>query len=130
MATQNHFYIISYDLDTHYDSSKSKRLIELLRKYHAICLTKSTWLLCSPSNCYSVYCAVAKAIGIFNPDSLFGIGLLSYDDDRLFVAEITGKVFGEYLICDEEDSRLTLEQLIEISKSSLIEDGFKTIFGA
>jgi hypothetical protein len=91
-------------------------------------LTKSTWLLCTSSDCYTVFTHTSK---IIEPnDFLDQIADKGYaEQDRIFVAEITGPVFGESLICDQKGSEFTLKELIEASGSNLIEDGFKAVYG-
>ena len=128
VENQNHFYIISYDVDKRAESAKSKRLLEFLRRYHAVCLTKSTWLLCTSSDCYTVFTHTSN---IIEPnDFLDQIAHKGYaEQDRIFVAEITGPVFGEWLICNQKGSEFTLKELIEASGSNLIEDGFKAVYG-
>ena len=128
MENENHFYIISYDLDGHLGSQKSKELLAFLNKFNAICLTKSTWLLCTPSDCWTVFQHTWRTIE--QEDWLDQTVDKGYSGkDRLFVAEITGNVFGEYLICDERNSTLTLDELLETRGNSSVKNGFKAIYG-
>ena len=123
---QNHLYIISYDLDSRSeDSEKSKRLISFLRKYHAISVTKSTWLLCTPSACWTVFIALEKTLdGEGDPLNLSHWFFGSSDEDRLFIAEITGNVYYQNLICEDSDrNQISFSELLD--HVDTVQDGFE-----
>ena len=120
---QNHLYIISYDLDGQtVDSEKSKRLILFLREHKAVCVTKSTWLLATPSNCRSVFYTLDRVLK--GDVDVFGLFRERSDSDRVFVAEITGDVFYDNLICEEQGyNPLSFSELLGFTKT--VRDGFE-----
>ena len=99
---ENKLYIISYDLDRVSQKSRSNRLLKCLREeLHAIPLTKSTWLVCMPfGGADGIALELDRAMSELAD---FSSGLSEGYCDRIFIAEITGKVFYDNMICEEKE---------------------------